>query len=145
MDGKPRLIRFICKRMGLILNFHDSSVCLLKNMSTRRFRKVNVICCLTFWSYSESFILFLKRIKQDKKCWKLKWNRQADRRTKKQKDGQTDGRTDGRRKIVRDQNIISTLVYNRTCGGRDLYIAGSIYYPCVLRRGRQMLHLNENW
>lgn len=141
MDGKPRLIRFICKRMGLILNFHDSSVCLLKNMSTRRFRKVNVICCLTFWSYSESFILFLKSIKKKNvESWS-----ETDRLTDGQKNRKTGRQTDGRRKIVRDQNIISTLVYNRTCGGRDLYIAGSIYYPCVLRRGRQMLHLNENW
>lgn len=141
MDGKPRLIRFICKRMGLILNFHDSSVCLLKNMSTRRFRKVNVICCLTFWSYSESFILFLKSIKKKNvESWS-----ETDRLTDGQKNRKTGRQTDGRRKIVRDQNIISTVVYNRTCGGRDLYIAGSIYYPCVLRRGRQMLHLNENW
>lgn len=141
MDGKPRLIRFICKRMGLILNFHDSSVCLLKNMSTRRFRKVNVICCLTFWSYSESFILFLKSIKKKNvESWS-----ETDRLTDGQKNRKTGRQTDGRRKIVRDQNIISTLVYNRTCGGRDLYIAGSIYYPCVLQRGRQMLHLNENW
>lgn len=141
MDGKPRLIRFICKRMGLILNFHDSSVCLLKNMSTRRLRKVNVMCCLTFWSYSESFILFLKSIKKKNvESWS-----ETDRLTDGQKNRKTGRQTDGRRKIVRDQNIISTLVYNRTCGGRDLYIAGSIYYPCVLRRGRQMLHLNENW
>lgn len=126
MDGKPRLIRFICKRMGLILNFHDSSVCLFKNMSTRRFRKVNVICCLTFWSYSESFILFLKSIKKKNvESWS-----ETDRLTDGQKNRKTGRQTDGRRKIVRDQNIISTLVYNRTCGGRDLYIAGYIYYPC---------------
>lgn len=141
MDGKPRLIRFICKRMDLILDFHDSSVWLFKNMSTRRFRKVNVICCLTFWSYSESFILFLKSIKKKNvESWS-----ETDRLTDGQKNRKTGRQTDGRRKIVRDQNIISTLVYNRTCGGRDLYIAGSIYYPWVLRRGRQMLHLNENW
>lgn len=104
MDGKPRLIRFICKRMGLILNFHDSSVCLLKNMSTRRFRKVNVVCCLTFWSYSESFILFLKRIKtKNVESWS-----ETDRLTDGQKNPErrADRRTDGRRKIVRDQNII---------------------------------------
>lgn len=98
MDGKPRLIRFIWERMGLILNFHDSSVCLLKNMSTRRFRKVNVMCCLTFWSYSESFILFLNRIKtKNVESWS-----ETDRLTdgqKKQKDGQTDGRTDAEKSL----------------------------------------------
>ena len=83
---------------------------ILENMSTKcyMYESVKLICCLTFWSWSTSFILFRKRRKKKKV-------------SKTELDSQTDWQTDW-------QTQRKTFVNSGETGsGLDLYLICSFF------------------